>query len=111
MIKFFIKWILLAVVIFLLPQVIPDIVVASFTIALIASAVMALINVLIRPIMQIISFPINMVTLGLFSVVINALLFWLGSILVPGFDVTTIMGVVFGSVLTSIARWLVDELV
>ena len=110
MIKLFTKWILLAVVVYLLPQIIPDIIVNSVTVALIASAVIGVINLLIKPVVKILTLPINLVTLGLFGVIINAALFWLGTLFVNGFEVTTIIGVIFGSVVLSLARWIIDEL-
>jgi len=110
MFKLFTKWVLLAVVVLLLPQIIPDIVVDSFTVALIASAVIGVINLLIKPVVKILTLPINLITLGLFGAIINAGLFWLGTLFVNGFEVTTIIGVIFGSVVLSLARWIIDEL-
>jgi putative membrane protein len=110
MIKLLTKWILLGLVVYGLPFIIPDITVDSFTTALIASAVFAFINLLIKPVVTLITLPVNIITLGLFSLVINAALFWLGSMFVPGFHVTALAGVIFGSLIMSIMRWLIDEL-
>jgi len=53
MFKLFTKWILLGAVVYLLPQIIPDIVVSNFTVALIAAAVIGVINLLIKPVVKI----------------------------------------------------------
>ena len=95
---------------YLLPQIIPDIVVSNFTVALIAAAVIGVINLLIKPVVKILTLPINLITLGLFGAVVNAGLFWVGTLFVNGFEVTTVIGVVFGSVVLSLARWIIDEL-
>ena len=110
MFKLFTKWILLGVVVYLLPQIIPDIMVDTFTVALIASAVIGVINLLIKPIVKILTLPINLITLGFFGVLVNAGLFWVGTLFVNGFEVTTVIGVVFGSIVLSLARWIIDEL-
>jgi putative membrane protein len=110
MFKLFTKWILLGVVVYLLPQIIPDIVVASFTVALIASAVIGVINLLIKPVVKLLTLPLNLLTLGFFGAIVNAGLFWLGTLFVNGFEVTTVIGVVFGSIVLSLARWIIDEL-
>ncbi len=110
MFKLFTKWILLGAVVYLLPQIIPDIVVSNFTVALIAAAVIGVINLLIKPVVKILTLPINLITLGLFGAVVNAGLFWVGTLFVNGFEVTTVIGVVFGSVVLSLARWIIDEL-
>ncbi len=110
MFKLFTKWILLGAVVYLLPHVIPDIVVSGFVVALVASAVIGVINLLIKPVVKILTLPINLITLGLFGVIVNAGLFWLGTLFVNGFEVTTIIGVLFGSIVLSLARWIIDEL-
>jgi len=110
MITLFIKWILLGLVVYGLPFIIPDITVDNFTVALIASAVFAFINLLIKPVIKLVTLPINILTLGLFGIIINAALFWFGSIFVTGFHVTAIAGVIFGSIIMSVMRWLIDEL-
>ncbi len=60
---------------------------ASFTTALVAALVLGIINAVIKPVLIILTLPINIVTLGLFTFVINAVLIMLTSLLVPGFKV------------------------
>lgn len=110
MFKLFTKWILLGAVVYLLPHIIPDIVVGSFIIALIASAVFGIINLLIKPVVKLLTFPINLITLGFFGIIVNAAMFWLGTLFVNGFEVATIIGLLFGSIIMSLARWIIDEL-
>ena len=64
--------------------------------------VMGVIDAFIKPVVRLLSFPITCLTFGLFSLVINAALFWLGSYLVPGVEVSWV-GALLGSVLVSIA--------
>ena len=69
---------------------------------LIASVVLTLLFSIVRPILKLLTLPINIVTLGLFSSVINAVLLWTTTYLVPGFEIanTTIMGIELGGILT-----------
>lgn len=108
--KIFFSWLLLSAVVYVLPWLIPDIVIDSVQVALIAAAVFGIINVFLKPIVNIITLPLNLLTLGLFGIVVNAILFWLGTWLVPGFHVSTVAGVVFGSCVIALARWIIDEL-
>ena len=110
MLNLFPKWILLGVVVYALPFIIPDIVVSSFTVALIASAAIGVINLLIKPVVKLLTLPLNLITLGFFGIIVNAALFWVGTLFVNGFEVTTLIGVVFGSIVLSLARWIIDEL-
>ena len=75
--NFLVKWILFALLIMGIAWVIPGITVSGFIAALIVVVIMSIVNLLIRPIIQFISLPLNVITLGLFSLVINAFLFLL----------------------------------
>ncbi len=74
--------------------------------ALVAAVVIALINVFLRPIIMLLTLPINIVTLGLFSLVINALLVMLASAVVPGFSIATFWDAFIFSIVISLVNWL-----
>ncbi len=76
--------------------------ISNFPTAIIAAIVLGLINGLIRPILSLLSLPINILTLGLFSVVINGICFWLAGALVPGFSVNGIVAIILGPVVLSL---------
>ncbi len=69
-------WILNAVALLIVAYILPGITVASFGSALIAALVLGLLNTLVKPVLVILTLPITIVTLGLFLLVLNALLFW-----------------------------------
>ena len=69
-------WILNAVALLAVAYLLPGITVASFGSALIAALVLGLVNMLVKPVLVLLTLPITIVTLGLFLIVINALLFW-----------------------------------
>lgn len=82
-----IRWILYTLVLIFVSWIVPGIEVSSFLHAMLVVIIIALINTFIKPFVQIITLPVNIITLGLFSFVINALLLMLAGFLSPGFEV------------------------
>jgi putative membrane protein len=105
------RWIINAAALMLLPYVITAIHVDSFVTALIAALVIGLINAVIRPLAILITLPINILTLGLFTLVINALLFWFVGNVVSGFVVAGFWAAFFGALLYSIISYAIGALV
>lgn len=108
MIRALIHIVLTAGTLLLLPQFIPGIHVASFSMALIAALAWGLVSLTLRPVLSLLTLPINLLTLGLFSFVLNALLFWLVSALVPGFSVAGFIPALEGSVVLTVVSWLLN---
>lgn len=106
--KLLLRWALSAMALMLLPQIIDAIRVDSFYAALAAALFIGLVNALIRPILIIVTLPINILTLGLLTFVINGLLFWLVASFIKGFAVTGFWPAVFGAILYSIASWAIN---
>jgi putative membrane protein len=105
-----IHWVLTAIVLLLVGYIMPGIIINGFGTALMAAFVMGLINVLIRPILSILTLPINLLTLGIFGLIVNALLFALAAAIVPGFAVTNFLSAFFGAILLTIITALVDNM-
>ncbi|MBP3820205.1 phage holin family protein [bacterium] len=102
MLKAFLRWIAYSFAIMFIAWIVPGISVENFWIAMLVSVIIALINTFIKPLIQIITLPINFITLGLFSFVINALLFMLAGAVTPGFTVEGFLSSLFGSILLSL---------
>lgn len=106
MLNLLIKWVLFAFLVIFTAWIIPGISVSSFFSALLVCVILGLINTFVRPIVEFISLPVNFLTLGLFSFVINALLLMLAGAITPGFEVDGFWSAIFGSILLSIfAGW------
>lgn len=88
--------------------IVPGIYLGSFATALLAAAVLGLVNLLIRPLIMILTLPVNIITLGLFTFVVNALMFWLASSFVPGFSVVDFAAAFWGALCMSIVSWLLQ---
>jgi putative membrane protein len=85
--RFLIKLILNALALLLVSRLLAGIRLDNFSTALIAAFVLGILNALVRPILLLFTLPLNILTLGLFTFVINAFILWLGAVLVPGFSV------------------------
>ena len=101
MIRFLVRWGLNAVALIVVAWLLSGIHV-TWGAAIIAALVIGILNAIVGPILRILTFPITIVTLGLFLLVINAVLFGLSAWIVPGFNVSGVLAVVVGSILYSI---------
>lgn len=102
MLNLLIRWILYALAVVFVSWIIPGITVENFLSAMFVCIILALINTFIKPLLQFISLPINILTLGLFSFVINALLLMLAGAITPGFEVEGFLSALLGSILLSL---------
>jgi putative membrane protein len=104
------RWIVNAAALLLVAYLYPGVRVESFLAAAIAALGLGLVNAVVRPILVILTFPVTLLTLGLFLFVINALLFWLVATFVPGFYVggflAALVGSILYSVITLITSWI-----
>jgi len=105
------RWILNALALMAVAYLYPGVEVAGFFPALIAALVLGLVNAIIRPILIVLTLPINILTLGLFTFVINALLFWFVAEIIKGFTVSGFMAALIGSLLYSLITLLTSWLV
>ena len=106
--RLLLRWALNAVALLIIPEIVSGIAVESYVSALAAALLLGLINALIRPILILITLPIALLTLGLFTLVINALLFWGVSGLVGGLQVSDFGNAFWGALLYSVLTWLVN---
>ncbi|MDO9393626.1 MAG: phage holin family protein [Methylotenera sp.] len=108
--KLLFVWILNALALLAVAYFVPDIHVADFLTALIAALVIGLVNMLIKPILVILTLPITILTLGIFILVINGLLFYGVGHWLQGFDVRTLTAGIIGALLYSVLSWLLAAL-
>lgn len=111
MINLIVRWIINGLALYLVSYIIPGIHLTDFKSALIAVVVIGLVNALIKPILFLFTLPITVVTLGLFTLVINALMFMLASSIAPGFKVDGFLTALIGSILLSIISTMLHALV
>jgi putative membrane protein len=105
----FIHWIVSVVAIIIAAYLLPGVTVTLVG-ALVLAVVLGIINVFIKPVIKLLTLPINLLTLGLFSLVINALLIMLAAALVPGFEVAGFWSALLFAVLSSLINALFSAL-
>jgi putative membrane protein len=108
--KLLLGWAINAVALLLLPYIVPAVQVKGFGTALVVALVIGLLNTFIRPVLFILTLPITVLTLGLFTLVLNGLMFWLASRFIEGFGVAGFWWAVLAALIYSIISWAISSL-
>ncbi|WP_312433932.1 phage holin family protein [Janthinobacterium sp.] len=103
-------WFINAAALFAVPYLMHSITMSSGWTALVAAALLGLVNALIRPLLVMLTLPVTFVSLGLFILIINGFLFWLVAQVVDGFHVASFWSAVGGAILYSIISWALSTL-
>jgi len=111
MLQLIVRILLNALAVMAVAYFVPGVTVRNFWSAVLAAIVIGLVNALIRPVLSILSLPITILTLGLFTLILNALMFWLASVFVPGFDVNGFGAAFWGSVVFWLVSWITNGLI
>jgi putative membrane protein len=106
-----VRWLILTVAILLAAYLIDGIRVSDFHTVLLAAAVLGILNALLRPVLILLTLPLNILTLGLFTFLINAFILKMTSGVISGFDVTGFWPAVLGALVISIVNWLLSTLI
>ena len=107
--KLLFKWLLSAAALLFVAYIYSGVHVQSFTAALIAAAVIGLLNAVLRPVLVVLTLPVTVLTLGLFLFVINALMFWAASGLLAGFEVRGFGAALLGSLIYSVLGMVIES--
>jgi len=105
------RWLMLTAAILLAAYLVSGIEVHGFWSAFLAAAILGILNAFFRPILLILTLPLNILTLGLFTFVINAFLLKMVSGVISGFEVHGFWPAVLGSVVISIVSWVLSSFV
>lgn len=105
------RWLVLTAAIVIASYLISGIEVNGFFSAFFAAAILGILNIFFRPILFILTLPINLLTFGLFTFVINALLLKMASGVISGFQVHGFWSAVFGSLVISVVNWLLTSFI
>ncbi len=109
--RFLIIWLFNAVALIAVGYLMPSIRVDGFAAALVAAAIIGLVNMLIKPFLIVLTLPVTILTLGLFIFVINGFLFFLVGHILHGFHVQNMMSGILGAFLYSLISWAFSTLV
>ena len=107
------RWLVNALLLMLIPYIVTSVEIKNFYTALVTALVLGLVNAVIRPILILLTLPINILTLGLFTLVINGLMFWFVASFVKGFAIpdfwTAFWAALVYSILLTIINFLLKE--
>ena len=99
-----------AVALWVVSYLIPGFFFASVQALIVTAIVFGIVNTFIRPVLQIITLPISIVTFGIAAFLINVLLLWLVSLVVPGFNIVNFWTAVLASIVLSLTSWFLHKL-
>ena len=106
-----IRWLMLTFAIFMAAYLIDGIRVSGLPSAILAAAVLGILNAFLRPILLLLTLPLNILTLGLFTFAINAILLMMASGVISGFDVEGFGSALLGALFISAVSWLLTSLI
>jgi len=107
----FLRWLIPTVAIIVSSYFLDGIYVRNFLSAFFAAAILGILNAFFRPILFILTLPINVLSLGLFTFVINAIMLMMASGVISGFKVCGFWPAVFGSLLISLVSWVLTSFI
>ncbi|MCL5784097.1 MAG: phage holin family protein [Patescibacteria group bacterium] len=110
MVEVLIRWLISAIAIIITSYLLTGVHVDSFITALLTALVLGIINAIFKPLFIILTLPINILSLGLFTFVINAILIILTSLIVPGFKVDNFWWALLFSLVLSVINWLLHRI-
>jgi putative membrane protein len=110
MVELFVHWLLSAVCLLLVARLVPGIIVKGLGTALIAAVVIGLVNGTLGALLKLLTFPLSILTFGIFWLVINALMLKLAAVFVPGFEVRAFWPAFWGGVILSLLNLIVRQL-
>ena len=105
------RWVLNALALYVTAFIVDGISIAGVAAALVAALVWGFFNTVIRPLVTLLTLPINIMTVGLFTFVVNGILLWLVSDVVVGFDVKNIWVGILGAIVLSVASSVFSALI
>jgi len=108
--KLIVKWLCSAAALLAVAYLYSGVTVTSFPAALLAAAVLGALNIVVRPVLVLLTLPVTLVTLGLFLFVINALMFWIAASLLSGLQVTGFVAALIGSLIYSMLQLAIEFL-
>jgi len=109
--KILINWLILTLAVLGTAYILPGVTVGGFWAALITALVLGVVNAVIKPILLFLTLPINILTLGFFTFVINALLILLVSAIVPGFSVVNFWWALLFSIVITVLVYILNKIV
>lgn len=107
--RIILHWIILSFAVWGTTRVMPGISVNPVWVAAVVGACLTLFNMFLKPVINILTLPLNIITLGFFSLVVNGLIFWYLSTILKGFTITSFTAAFVGALIVSLLNWLITK--
>jgi putative membrane protein len=107
--KIIFHWLVVSAAVYGLAYFMPAIAVNPWWIALLVGAVLYFINSIVKPVIKILTLPINIITFGLFSIALNVFFFWFPSTFIDGFQVVGLKAAFIGAIVIALISWMFDK--
>ncbi len=108
--RIILHWIILSGAVWLTTQIVTGVTVEPVWVALIVGACLTLFNMFLKPVINILTLPLNILTLGIFSLLVNGILFWYLGKFIRGFTVEDFTAAFVGALLVSVINWILNKL-
>ena len=108
---FLIRWLVNAVALYLTTLIVPGVHVTSFGGAVLAALVLGIVNAVLRPIILVLTLPLNILTLGLFTFVVNAFMLWIVAVATHQIALTSVWAAFVGAIVLSVISFILSRLV
>jgi putative membrane protein len=106
--RWIVRWLVATLTILMIPKLVSGVHVDSLSTAVAAAAVLGILNVLVKPVLILLTLPLTILTLGFFLLIINALVFQWAGALVAGFQVDSFGSALLAALIVSIVSWLLN---
>lgn len=106
--KFLIKLLISAITLIVVSYIVPGFEFSSFGSVLVAALVLGIVNAIIKPLIVLLTLPVNILTLGVFTLVINAFMFWIVYWVVPGFNISGFATAIWGAIAYWLINWMIQ---
>lgn len=105
------RWFITTLAVFALPYFVAGVSVSSILTAVVVAACLVFLALVVKPFVTLLTLPINLLTFGLFSIVINGAFFWFVSHIITGFTVATFTAAIIGAFVITVINWIVSRFV
>lgn len=110
------RWFITALTVFALPHFVNGVHIAgvdgdAILTAMVVSACLVFLHMVIKPVISLLTLPLNILTLGLFSIILNGAFFWFVSKIISGFSITSFTAAIIGALVITIINWIVGKFI
>lgn len=108
--SFLAHWVITGIAIVVAQKLVGGIYISGFLSLVLAALAVGLVNAVVKPVIQLLSLPLTVITLGIFYFVVNGICFALAAFIVPGFGVASLGAAILGAIIVSVVSWLLGSL-